>query len=279
MKKIRVAALLCLCVGLAGCGKDADQAERQQTLKQQGMELQNAGDYTAAIEKYEKALALADMEVGAAEIDLAYYKASAQYQSGDIEGALETYSAILVFKKSENTYLGRGLLYIEAGETEKGKTDLKTALEQTEDPLIRGIIYQVLEQTDQAKKCFEEAKEAEDFQGLLYLADIYEREGNHEYAMVLLEEYINSGHAGAEGYLSVGRAYFDSGLYEDALSVIQKGIALGNSAVLRNLLQEEVACYEKLGEFSTAKEKTSEYLEQYPEDAQMQREYEFLKSR
>ena len=97
--------------------------------------------------------------------------------------------------------------------------------------------------------------------------------------MILWEEYIASGKAGAEGYLTVGRQYFDDGSYEDALSTIQEGIALGQSGVLKNLLQEEIACYEKMGNFEAAREKAADYLTQYPDDIVIQKEYEFLKSR
>lgn len=280
MKRTKI-AVLCLALGIcaAGCGKSADNSKRQQTLKQQGMELQCAGDYNGAIEKYEKALSLADMKVGAAEIDLACYKASAQYQSGDVAGAIDTYSAIIAFEKSEETYLGRGLLHMAAGEEKKAKEDLGKAMEKTDDPLVKGIIYRVEGQMDQAKDCFEKAKKAGDSQGLFYLASIYEEAGDHNYAMVLLEEYISGGDAGAEGYLSVAKEYFSNGAYEDALNMVQSGIALGDSGVLKYLLQEEVACLEKLGDYVNAKEKTAQYLEKYPEDAVMLKEYEFLKSR
>lgn len=280
MKKIKIMALIVtVCIGIAGCGKNNDHSERQQTLKQQGMELQMSGDYSGAIEKYEKALSLADMKVGTAEIDLAYYKASAQYQNGDLTGAIDTYSAILAFEKSGETYLGRGLLYIASGDAAKAEEDLNKALDKTKDPLIQGIIYNVVDQPEKAKECFEKADQEGDSQGLFYIANLYEKAGDHETAMEFLEQYISGDDAEAEGYLSAARMYFESGAYEKALSAVQSGIALGDSGVLKNLLQEEVACYEKLGDFSGAKAKTEDYLEKYPEDALMQKEYEFLKSR
>lgn len=274
-----MAVFLALSLSLAGCGSNNDHIERQQTLKQQGMELQLSGDYSGAIEKYEKALSLADMKVGEAEIDLAYYKASVQYRSGDLTGAIDTYSAILAFEKSDETYLGRGLLYMAAGEAKKAEEDLNKALDKTKDPLIRGIIYNVVEQPEKAKKCFEEAEKEGDSKGLFYLANVYEKTGDHETAMEFLEEYISGENVDAEGCLSTAGMYFSAGDYEKALSAVQKGIALGDSGVLKNLLQEEIACYEKQGDFAGARAKTEEYLENYPDDALMQKEYEFLKSR
>lgn len=274
-----LALLLAVVLCLPGCGKNTDNSEQQQALKQEGMELQASGDYTGAIAKYEEALKLSDMEIGAEEIDLAYYKASAQYRSGDVTGAIDTYSAILAVKESEDSYLGRGLLYVAAKEPEKAEADLNKVLKDTKDPLIKGIIYNVVDQTDKAKKCFEEAKASGDSEAVLYLANIYEKAGDHNYAMILLEEYIAGGNASAEGYLTVAGHYLEADAYEEALSAIQAGIALGDSGVIRSLLEEEIVCYEKLADYTSAKAKAEAYLERYPEDSAMLKEYEFLKSR
>lgn len=280
MKRSKILVLLLsviLC--LPGCGKKTDNAEMQQFLKQEGMQLQASGDYTGAIAKYEEALKLADMKVAAEEIDIAYYKASAQYRSGDLAGAIDTYSAILAVKENENSYLGRGLLYVAAKDAQKAEADLNKVLKETKNPLIQGIIYNAVNETQKAKECFEKAKKAGEADAIFYLANIYEKQGDHNYAMILLEEYIESGKANAEGYLSVGRHYFDAGAYEDALTLIQEGISLGESGVLKSLMQEEIACYEKLADFTSAREKAETYLEKYPDDTLIQREYEFLKSR
>ena len=276
-KWLILAMSLVLC--LSGCGAEVQNSEKQQQLKQEGMELQASGDYSAAIAKYEEALKLADMEVGAEEIDLAYYKASAQYRSGDLTGAIDTYSAILAVKESENSYLGRGLLYVAAKEAEKAEDDLNKVLKETKDPLIKGIIYNVVGQKDKAKECFEDAKAEGNAEAVFYLANIYEEAGDHNYAMILLEEYIAGGKASAEGYLTVARHYLDGGSYEEALSMVQAGIELGDSGVLKSLLEEEIVCYEKLADYATAKAKAEDYLDRYPDDKAMQKEYEFLKSR
>ena len=278
MKRIkRFAVLLTAVLLLSGCG--SEKAEKQQELKREGMELQAAGDYEGAIRKYEQALKEADMKAGAAEIDIARYKASAQYRSGDLAGALDTCSAVLAVKEDEESYLARGLLYMAAGETKKAEKDLNKALLETDDPLVKGIVYMTVNEDAKAKKCFEEAKADGAAEAGFYLANVYEKSGDHNYAMILLEEYVGSGKAGAEGYLNVGRYYFEDGDYEKALEIIQSGIALGESGVLRSLLTEEVACLEKLGDFAGAKEKAEDFLDRYPDDALMQKEYEFLKTR
>ena len=255
--------ILAICLCLSGCGNSEEVSEKQQALKQEGMELQSAGDYSGAIAKYEEALRLSNMVIGEEEIDLAYYKASAQYHGGDLAGTIDTYSAVIELKKDIDGYLGRGLLYVTAKDAEKAEADLNKALKETNDPLIKGIIYNVVGDTDAS----------------FYLAGIYEKAGDANYAMILLEEYIASGKASAEGYLSVARRYMDAESYGDALETIQAGIALGESGVLKSLMQEEIACYERLGNFETAREKAEGYLEKYPDDEVIKHEYEFLKSR
>ena len=226
-----ITLLLAMCFCMSGCGTVTDTSEQQQLLKQEGMELQAAGDYSGAIAKYEEALRLSNMEVGAEEVDLAYYKASAQYRSGDLAGAIDTYSAVLAVKEDENGYLGRGLLYVAAKEADKAEADLNKVLSETDDPLTKGIIYNVVNQTDKAKEYFEEAKNEGNMDAVFYLANIYEKAGDYNYAMILLEEYIASDKASAEGFLSVGRHYFDNKDYENALKTLQAGIALGESGV------------------------------------------------
>ena len=208
MKRIKLLPLL-LAVGLcmSGCGEAEDHSEERQALKQEGMELQANGDYSGAIAKYEEALRLSNMEVGPEEIDLAYYKASAQYRSGDLSGAIDTYSAVLALKEDEDSLLGRGLLYVAATDAKNAEKDLNKALQQTEDPLVKGIIYNVVKDTEKAKEWFEKAKEEGNAEALFYLAGIYEKAGDLNYSMILLEEYIASGNASAEGHLSVGRNY------------------------------------------------------------------------
>ena len=280
MKRIKIVPLLlAMCFCVFGCGTVEEHVEEQQALKQAGMELQAVGDYASAIEKYEEALKLSNMTVGPAEIDLAYYKASAQYRSGDLTGAIDTYSQIIALKEDVNSHLGRGLLYMVAKDAENAEKDLNKALSETEDPLIKGIIYNTVGETEKAKEYFEKAKADGNSEAVFYLAGIYEKAGDYNYAMILLEEYIASGKASAEGHLSVARNYMEQEAYEDALQTLQTGIALGESGVLKNLMQEEIACYEKLGDFATAKSRAEDYLDKYPDDVIIQKEYEFLKSR
>ncbi len=66
------------------------------------------------------------------EIDICYYKATAQYQAGDTKGALTTCGALLDYDKKDAkaSYL-RGCIYLKEGEKEKAMKDYRNAFENS----------------------------------------------------------------------------------------------------------------------------------------------------
>lgn len=54
---------------------------------------------------------------------------------------------------------------------------------------------------------------------------------------------------------------------------------MGNGGCLQKLMASEITVYEQQGDFDTALQKMEIYLESYPDDADAQREYTFLKTR
>ena len=69
------------------------------------------------------------------------------------------------------------------------------------------------------------------------------------------------------------------GNYDEALADIQRGLLVSTPEQAKTLRHNEVAIYEKQGDFESACEKAAEFLEDYPEDERMLREYEFLSTR
>lgn len=49
--------------------------------------------------------------VGDEEIDICFYNAKAQYLSGDIDGAIESYTAIIDYNGNADAYYLRGCQY------------------------------------------------------------------------------------------------------------------------------------------------------------------------
>ena len=140
MKHIRwmLACLVLLC--LTGCGKSEETKERQLALREQGMQQALEGDYEGALASYEEALRLANYRAGALELDIAAYKASALYHAGELQKAIDTFTAVLDLKESAEIYMARGMLYREAENAAAANEDFKKAIELTpkKDKLMLG---------------------------------------------------------------------------------------------------------------------------------------------
>ena len=96
-------AVKCLVVAgcavmLCGCGNSENRIEQQQSLRTQGIAQAQSGDYDSAVQSFDQALKLSDMQVGSLELDIAAYKASAQYDQGILEEAVDSGSGILGVK-------------------------------------------------------------------------------------------------------------------------------------------------------------------------------------
>ena len=69
--------------------------------------------------------------------------------------------------------------------------------------------------------------------------------------------------------------------YTKALEYIAESLAIGTNTEeeKQDLLKNEIACYEKLGDWENAKTKITEYVALYPEDQEAIKEAEFLSTR
>ncbi len=116
----------------------------------------------------------------------------------------------------------------------------------------------------------------------------YEME-DYEHA---LEAFRNAADNGAEQtiqmYNLMGICAMQTEDYASALEYIQSGLALtstsdGADKADADLVQEmkynEIICYEQQADWENAKQKVTEYLEDYPDDEAVQKEAEFLETR
>jgi len=266
---------------LAGCGLDKETREYQLTLRQEGIALALEEDYEGAISCYDKALGLAGMHAGALERDIAAYKAAALHRSGKTAEAIDVLSAVLDLKKSAEIYLTRGLLYREIENNQAAKADFAAALKMTpsKDQVMLGRLSYYMEDYENAKKYLEAAQKAGDHESLYWQAELYHDMGNEGYAISLYQSYLDGEPEQVSAYEHVASYLIEQEKYDEALEILEKGIARGESKSLKGLLANEIAVYEYKGDFETAKLKMEAYLESYPDDKDALREYEFLKSR
>lgn len=301
---------------LFGC-KNKD-AENQEAYRKIGINDMAEGEYKKAVKSFQKALDISTGGIGAEEIDICYYKAAAQYAGGDYDDAVETYTALIEYdKKNADAYFLRGSVYLNQGKTEKALKDYKKAVEadmndyemyegiyqnlanhdQKEegekylkqaldlkpktaaDYAERGHIYYFLKDYDNAKKNLDKAIDKNDKNALLYLAEVYNAMGQTENAQGLLENYVKDNSSDSEALNTLGMMQLNDGNYEDALKYFELGLKVKNAENKQELMKNQIAAYEYMGDFESAKEKMKSYLKEYPNDESAVRENMFLKTR
>lgn len=301
---------------LAGCG--SNKTETKATYRQMGMEYMEQGDYASAIEAFDAALSQGVGTVGADELDITYFKAAAQYASGDAEAAMATYNAIIDFKKDAyEAYYLRGCLYCKQGDAEAAKADFASALEYQENDYdlyiniyehllsigevekadeylnaalsmkgdavtnheYRGQIYYLLGEYDNAITELKTALEAGSIYANLYLAKCYDDMGDAATAESYLKTYIGSAPADAVALNELGEIMLGKELYADAVAYLEQGMACDVIPNRGALMHNLIVAYEFNGDFDKAWELVQEYVTLFPEDEAAQREYIFLKNR
>lgn len=302
---------------VTGC-QNEEALKKEKEYRKAGIAKMEAGDYAGAVDDFQKALEQSLAVVGDLEIDICYYKAAAQYKSGDIDGALETYQALMDYdKKSDEPYYLRGCVYLKEGEIEKAKKDyykafelnendyelyvsvyenligigeteeagkvldkaLELKSEEAEDYRERGHIYLLKGDYESARKELDKAINKEDMKALLYMAQVYDAQGNTSQAQALYESYSARTGSDSEAIRTLGEMQMEQGNYQQALDFFQKALSAENVINEQAIRKDEIIAYEQLKDFASAKEKMSAYLEDYPEDAQAQREFVFLQTR
>lgn len=303
--------------GLAGC-QNKEAQENQQAYRQLGINKLGEGSYEEAAEAFQKALDQSEAVVGEMEIDICYYKATAQYKAGDTEGALTTCKALVDYDKdNEKAYFLRGCIYLKEEKREQAMEDYQKAFETSGDDFALyvsayenlknagwdaeaeevleaaaklkadkaeehrelGRIYLLQEDYDNARKELDLAINQEDVKALLYMAQVYEAEGDTAQADALYESYISKNNSDVSTLAAMGDAQMQAGNYEEALGFYQQALSVENLPNEQQLRRNEIIACEQMLDFEAAKEKMVAYRKDFPEDADAEREYIFLQTR
>ena len=313
--KYIIVALMGMSV-LTGCG--SKEEESKAAYRQMGIEYMEQGDYASAIEAFNTALSQGVGTIGANELDIAYYKAAAQYAGGNMEAALATYNAIIDFKQNAyEAYYLRGCLYCKQGDVEAAKSDFAKAVQiqdgdyklyiniyenlnllgETEEAKgylnqamkisgeeitnheYRGQIYYLLGEYDNAIEELNTALEAGSTYANLYLAKSYEDKGDPATAEGYFKSYIAAIPADAVALNELGEIMLEKERYEEAILYFEQGLACEVIPNTRALMHNLVVAYEYNGNFDKAWELIQQYVSLFPGDEEAEREYIFLKNR
>lgn len=245
-KKIITLLLICtMAVSLfAGC-TPVDR-ETQESYRQLGITQLQEGNYTDAITNFQKALDESLGKIGPHEVDICYYKALAQFKSGDINGAIDTYTSLIEYDEDNaEAYYLRGCAYLQAADRE---TDESKAEELSD----KGIMD------------YNQAVAIDGDNYDLYLG-IYENLnalGRETYAQEFLSRVLSLSCETGQEYCDQGYVYLVLGDYDKAASLLATALEKGCDEAM--LYQAQI--YSEQGDAEQAKSLIQAYSEKYPED-------------
>lgn len=291
--------------------------DKELSYRGQGLAYMGLGNYADAETAFLNSIQNAGKNITSLEYDINYYLAGAYMKQGKYKDAEDIYSAILALRKKEkdayylracavlrqNRYeeavadfekafsLDSGNLslvtdaYVEmqsAGFGEEGKVYVQQFMDRKDNKLKdgeKGIIYYYLEDYENARIYLDAFVNGNDPKLSLILGQTYEKLGDMNYAAVVYRTFLDSNEPDAALYNSLGVCLMRQQKYEDAVTALESGIAVGSSDYLQELRFNLIVAKEYLGKFSEAKTMMQEYLQAYPDDARAKKENDFLKTR
>lgn len=291
--------------------------DERQILRGMGIAYMGLTDYATAADCFEQALKKSNGLANDMDYDLNYYLASAYTKLDRLNDAEKTYDAVLAMKPEEaDAYFLRGNVRLGLGKSKEAREDFDTvvsmepenydrliqvyevfdyygqseegtgyltqALQKEDNKMTaydKGRMYYYLGEYQMAYMALEEAREEGGAQAYLYLGRAYEATGDYNYASSVYNAYLAKDTSNAEIYNQLGLCEIAKGEYEKALAAFQSGMNASNNTIQQTLAFNEIVAYEYLGDFQKAAVLIRTYLNTYPDDANAQREYDFLSTR
>lgn len=273
--------------------------------------------YDEAISDFYEVLSYSDWQVDELDYDVNFYLADTYERMKDYEKAAATYTDILGLQSKDVLALyKRGCIYLklsehdlavtdfekalklapddydlrieiagrlsESGYEDEGRNYLEQFLEEKEKKLSKfdkGRIYFYMEDYENAKIYFEDARDDDDQNTILFLGKTYEMLGDYNYATSTYQNYLTRHPEAAVIYNQLGLSRLKSGDYAGAREAFASAKNLGNTGLEQVLSFNEIVANEYMGNFDQAKTLMGEYLRKYPDDQAAIRENIFLSTR
>ncbi len=293
-------------------------ADKEQVYRGMGLAYMGRKEYARALGAFSKALAEAGMFPGEPEFDINYYMAICYYKLGEYDDAIACYDAITNLRKKETkAYFLKGnmKLYLNDLEGARADFDAAAAIKKNDYSLYLDIYdsmmqhgyegaafayldfvdkgdHKSMSDYDKGRLCYfheeytqacnylERARSEEpDAELISLLCECYKHMGQYEYAAIAYSGYVED-HNDARICDKLGLSYADQGDYAKALEAFQRGKEImENNTCMQELKQNEIACYEYMGEYGKALKLLEEYIETYGSTEDLEREYAFLSTR
>lgn len=315
--KKRIIYIVFVVMMLGLCTGCTDREENQLAFRQEGITHLENGDYEEAVEAFQNALDLSLGQVGDTEMDICFYKAEALYRLADVQGTIDTYSAIIDYNQNAKAYFLRGNLYYSQNNEESALNDYAAAIENEKkdydlyigvyealtahgkakeaqgylnqaleisgnkayDKMQKGRINFLLGEQQTAISLLQEAVDGKEWKAYYYLAEIYSLLGDADNSEKNMSAYIESGAADAYNLFDIANDQLERGNYKMAIDCLNLALGLEQVPNRQILMKTLVIAYEQNLDFENAKKVMTEYMQNYPEDEEAKREFTFLETR
>ena len=294
---------------------EPNRQNRQEIARLKGICYMGMGQYEAAVEALEAALSYNEGFLHEIDYDINRYLAVAYFNLGYYEDAEHVYRAMADLKpKDADVYFSHGIVLLELGKYEESKVafDKAVELEPTDyDQIIqiykafyqygypglgleyveksmnnqnsmdnydRGRMLYHIGKYNEAVMALEKVDRKSHEDAALYLGMSYEAMGDYNYAASVYNSGIENSTNPAL-YNQLGLCQMKRGAYKEALEAFQMGLACEDASMKQSLRFNEAIAYEYIADFETARKLLGAYLKDYPNDAEAQREMQFLQTR
>lgn len=248
---IIAAAIMALC--LTGCG-ESKAAEEARLL---GIEQLKEANYSEAIVSFDKALEEADGIVNNFELDILKYRGEAEYNLKDYAAAAHTYGILSEVDEGQPEYLYyKAAALALTGNVDAAVADYNLAAERKKDQQVTG-----------------------DSIALSAIGKAYVDSGDYEKAMSFYQSAVDAGNATAGDFNQMGLCMLRAEKYDEAIAYFDKGIALNDEIMTKELTYNKGAAYEHKTDFLKALEIFKAYAATYGSTPELEKEIAFLESR
>ena len=262
-----------------------DNDIRIDTLYYKAEAEQKSGDYQSAVQSYGQIIDLKD-DAGTRMLRGMAYMQLQDYTSAE----KDLYAAIKQSRKSYTVYRTLYTALEAQGKDDEAKQVLSDALDLSgssgEDYFNRGMIYVDLQDytnaADMLNKSYDKGYKA----ALLGLGEVSYAQQDYDTALTDYEKYfeeedISSVDASlaAKAYNQYAAVLLAKGEYEKAAQACESGLTYNDRESDAALSFNLIVSYEHLEKWEDAYNTAKAYVSKYPEDANGQKEYQFLESR
>lgn len=151
--------------------------------------------------------------------------------------------------------------------------------DKPDDHMQKGRIYTIQGDYESAIDNLQKAIDGKLVKANYYMGEAYSKQGDGDNASKYYQAYLDSGEADAYDLFNMGQSQMEQGNYATAITYFDAALDLDEVPNKQELMKNEIIAYEYSGDFASAKECMEDYIEEYPDDSDAEREYQFLETR